>query len=94
MKVQTIIVLTAILVSALLPASLPYLALSNDDHAIGALDVCHSATPALSSGGEMPFLNECACNPVPATVVAFFATSTSLFSQTLFTFRNERPPIV
>ena len=93
MKAQTIILLITILVSAFLPASLPYLALTNVDQSIGALDVCHSSTPAISSGGEMPFLNERPCSVDPSSIIVFSPDSSPLFTQALFSLRNERPPI-
>lgn len=92
MKAQAIIILIAILLGALLPQSLPFLALHSDREAIGALDVCHSAAPALSSAGEMPYLGECPCKPVPPAFAVFSSIVTPVFTQSLFSTRNERPP--
>lgn len=93
MKVQAIIVLLAIMFSVLAPPSVPFLAMHGSEQAIGNLDVCHSGTPAISHGGEMPFLNECLGSLVPSSVFSAAPDITPLFIQALFTIRNERPPI-
>jgi hypothetical protein len=59
---------------------------------LGTLDVCHTATPALASNGEMPCMNECPCGHVPASPVAFAKQFDPLISEFLLITRNERPP--
>lgn len=61
--------------------------LERGEDAIGTLDVCHAAAPALSSGGEMPCAVEdlatghidsvVSCSPVD-TVVSYFFTPSCL----------------
>jgi hypothetical protein len=94
MKWQAFIVLLAIALSIVVPPSLPFLSDHSAMAAIGTLDVCHSATPALSSNGDMPCVNECACRHLP------FAQSKSAeilappCKPLLISFQDERPPKV
>lgn len=61
MKLPAIIILLAIALGILAPPSLPLMLTHDGQASIGVLDVCHSATPALSSNGEMPCVSECPC---------------------------------
>jgi hypothetical protein len=62
MKVKTIIVLTAIAFSVLSPLSL-HLVILHGQTSFEVFDVCHAATPAIASNGEVPCLNEAPCHP-------------------------------
>lgn len=61
MKWKSVLILLSIALSIVLPPSFPLLSDHGATAAIGTLDVCHSAMPALSSNGDMPCVNECAC---------------------------------
>jgi hypothetical protein len=61
MKWNAVLVLLAIAVGIIVPPSLPMIIAHGGQASIGVLDVCHSATPALSSNGEMPCVSECPC---------------------------------
>jgi hypothetical protein len=92
MKWQAIIVLLAIALTVLAPPSLP-LTVARGGHAeIGDLDVCHQATPALSSAGEMPCINSVPAVHRPASFVTLSASQKPFFLQSLFTFDREHPP--
>lgn len=92
MKWQALIVLTAIALSIAVPPSLPFLSDHGAVAAIGALDVCHSTTPALSSNGNMPCINECACRPLPLALNKVAEIENLPFKPSLIVFQDERPP--
>jgi hypothetical protein len=92
MRWQALIVLIAIIVSTVSPPSLPQTVAKEGKSMIGILNVCHSATTALSSNGDMPFLNECSCSQVPAFFVASSESPHSFLTQRLFPTLNEHPP--
>ncbi len=92
MKWRAIIVLAAIALSIVVPPSLPLL-ISGDAHAsIGTLDVCHSATPALSSNGDMPCMNEPACHPAVISLFTSITPENKPLKPQSITFQDERPP--
>ncbi len=92
MKWQAIIILAAIALSSVIPPSLPLLSYNGTQAAIGTLDVCHSAIPALSSSGEMPCVGECPCLPSPLSRTEVLHTSNPLGKPYLIPFQDERPP--
>lgn len=63
-----------------------------DGDMLSALDVCHSAAPALSSYGEMPCVHMTANGIIPVVFVTFQETACPLFSELILTTRNEQPP--
>jgi len=92
MRWQAIIVLLVVALAVIVPPSL-----SIDFHcdalpALGALDVCHSATPALSSNGDMPCLSAAPCQHITTQSITCASLRKPLFTQTLFSSDNERPP--
>jgi hypothetical protein len=92
MKWQAFIVLLAIALSVVLPPSLPFLSDHGAMAAIGTLDVCHSAMPALSANGDMPCVNECSCRPLPLAECKNAEVFTPPFKPLLIAFQDERPP--
>ncbi len=92
MKWQTVIVLLAIALSIVVPPSFP-LATANDERtSIGTLDVCHSATPALSSNGEMPVMTECPCRLLPSAFHDILDIMDPICKPVLIVFQDEIPP--
>ena len=91
MRWQTIIVLLAITLSIVIPASLPLIGRGGQT-AIGTLDVCHSATPALSSNGEMPCLNEYSSSPLPLALQEIIRVVSLLDTSAFIVLQDERPP--
>ena len=59
---------------------------------IGTLDVCHSATPALSSNGDMPCINECLHLPLPQGLIKISAVAVLRLKPFSIAFQDERPP--
>jgi hypothetical protein len=92
MKWQAVIVLLAITLSIVVPPSLPFLSGHGAMASIGTLDVCHSATPALSSNGDMPCVNECPCRPLPLAQNKVIIVPNSHLSPYFIAFQDERPP--
>jgi hypothetical protein len=92
MRWKAIIVLLAVALSIVVPPSLS-LTLADSRHPmIGTLDVCHSATPALSSNGDMPCMNEGAYHPLPLAQNQIVGIATPPFKPLLIAFQEERPP--
>jgi len=92
MRWRAIIVLLAIALGAVVPPSLALNSAHGGQAAIGTLDVCGSAAPALSANGEMPCVNECPCKQVPLSAVGQAGPVRHIFTQTLIPAQNDRPP--
>jgi hypothetical protein len=92
MKWQALIVLLAISLSIVVPSSLPFLSDHGAMAAIGTLDVCHSAIPALSSNGDMPCMSECPCRPLPLELYKIAVIVNPLFKPSALSFQDELPP--
>jgi len=92
MRMKAIIILLAIMLSIVLPPSLPYTISHEGQASIGILDVCHSTTPALSSNGDMPCINGCPCNPLPLALQDTMKIVPLLSKPFLISYQDERPP--
>jgi hypothetical protein len=94
MKSQAVIVLLAIALTIAIPPSFS-LTCGDAGHAmIGTLDICHSATPALSSSGSMPCIQQCPCNPLPLALQGTSQIVNLRFKPVITAFDDERPPKV
>ena len=92
MKRLAAIILLAIAVGIVIPPSLSLTIVHGGQKTIGALDVCHSSVPALSSNGEMPCMSICPGKQHPVLSVIYSTREKPLFTQTLFPLDNEHPP--
>ena len=92
MKLQAVIILLAIALSIVVPPSLPMLISQDAEASIGTLDVCHSATPALSSNGDMPCLHETTCRPAALALFAYLHPENNPLKPLFIAFQDERPP--
>ena len=92
MRWQSIIVLLAIALSVVAPPSLPLMAAQGGQAEIGTLDVCRSATPALSSNGDMPCIISCMNRPLPQGLSKVPAVAVPRFNPFCIAFQDERPP--
>jgi hypothetical protein len=92
MRWHAVIILLAIVLSIVVPPSLPLTMLRGGQAEIGTLDVCHSATPAISTNGDMPCMSECPCRPLPLLQNAVVAIEDPLFKPFFIAFQDERPP--
>lgn len=92
MRRLAVIILLAIAFSMVIP---PTISLTIDDGGkamIGALNVCSPATPALSSNGEMPCVNECRFDPFSPAGTEGLQISNSPLLSFFFASQDERPP--
>ncbi|HEX9138032.1 MAG TPA: hypothetical protein VF905_13995 [Nitrospirota bacterium] len=94
MKLHAVIVLLAIALSIVLPPSLPVLSAHGGQASIGVLDVCHSATPALSSGGEMPCVSERPCRLPSLEQSRIPVMINPSCKPVLIAYQKEQPPKV
>jgi len=93
MRSVTIILLVVLAFTVLAPMTLFTLTIVNDEGSFfGNLDVCHAATPALSSNGEMPCVNS-SSSKIPLYLSIMTSDSFHpLFTEVVFTAPNEQPP--
>jgi len=92
MRWNAIIVLLAIALSIVVPPVLPIMVAQGSQAELGTLDVCHSATPALSSNGDMPCINESMNWPLPQGLSKVSAVAAPCFKPFSIAFQDERPP--
>jgi hypothetical protein len=91
MKWQALIALLAIALSIIAPPSLPFLSDHGATTAIGALDICHSATAALSANGDMPCINEYYGHPSHLELYNIFEFY-FLLKLSEISYQDEHPP--
>jgi hypothetical protein len=94
MRLQAVMALLAIAFSIAVPPFLPLTIDHGWQAAIGTIDVCHTATPVLSSNGDMPCMNECPCNRLPLAQNKVPEIVNSPFRPFLIAFQDEHPPKV
>jgi hypothetical protein len=92
MKWQAVIILFAIAVSIAAPPSLSLTVVRDKQAAIGILDVCHSAVPALFSNGDMPSIGAFFFSPLPLEACTATESVVFSFKHLLIAFQNDRPP--
>ena len=92
MKWKAIIVLLAIAFTIAIPPSLQIVIDDDSAPLFITLNVCHSAAPALSSGGDMPCVHQSLCKNCPSLVVEFFRPSNQVSIPAPFSDRHYRPP--
>ena len=92
MRWKALIVLLAIALTIIVPPVLPNMVASGGLAEIGTLDVCHSATPTLSSDGDMFCITVGMNLPFPQGVVKVSAVATPRFKPFCIAFQDERPP--
>jgi hypothetical protein len=92
MKLKAVLVLLTLCYNIALPPSLVLISHSGGQAAIVTLDICHSATSALSSTGEMPCVNECTFTALPLQQNMTLELSTVTRKPFFIAFQDERPP--
>ena len=92
MRWQAVIVLTAIALSIVIPPTLILTGVHGVQTAIGTLDVCHSATPALSSNGNMPCLDVCSNHPLPLALQGVTQIAALQDKSVIIAVQDEHPP--
>ena len=93
MRPVTFILLVVLAFAVLGPVTVFTPVVMNDGHSfLGNLDVCHAATPALSSSGEMPCVTPVSCNNAPSLSVSFTGPVHTISVELILASRNEQPP--
>jgi hypothetical protein len=92
MKWQAFIVLLAIALSIVASPAFPFLSDHGAKVEIGTLDVCHSATPALFSNGEMPCVNVGVSLPLPLALNSITEIVNPPLHPFHIAFQDELPP--
>ncbi len=94
MKWNAFFILICITLGVMAPPMFPHI---NDHGAtaeIGTLDVCHAVTPALSSNGDMLWMNEYAGPHLLPADSRNADVTVLLFKSPLISSQDERPPEV
>jgi hypothetical protein len=92
MKWQVAVILFTIAVSIAVPPSRSINAIHDKQAEIGILDICHSATPALSSNGDMPGISAFFCRPLPLAAFIVSITIAPALKTRIIAFQEEHPP--
>ncbi len=92
MRRLALIVLLAIAFSMVIPPAVSLTMSDSGKAIIGTLNVCGPATPALSSNGEMPCMNECRFHPLSLAGTEVLQISNSPLLSFFFASQDERPP--
>ncbi len=92
MKSAAIIILLSLALGVMVPPALALTLAQDGIPCIGALDVCHSAAPALASGEKMPCVNESFSGQRPAVSVITFDRSDPSFVFIAILFPIDQPP--
>jgi hypothetical protein len=92
MKWQAAIILIAIVVSITVPPSLSFNVVHDKQAEIAILDICHSATPALSTNGDMPGINALFCRLFPLVACIISIQNAPSLKTSIIAFQDEHPP--
>jgi hypothetical protein len=92
MRFSSIIVLIALAFTVLAPPSFALTIHGYKAPVLGALDVCHSANPALSSNGDMPCVSESVSFPLPLALNKVVEIVPPPFHPFHIAFQEELPP--
>jgi hypothetical protein len=92
MRCQAIIILLAFALSIIIPQTLPIINTVGKYEEINTLDICHSATPAISSSRDMPCLNEFALSQPPVSQSVAAIIMVTPLKRALLVFQLEHPP--
>jgi hypothetical protein len=93
MKWVSVILLIVLTFTVLTPMTLFTFTIMNDEGSfLGNLDVCHAATPALSSNGEMPCVTASICIATPLLTESTNYSLQKDFLELILSSRNEQPP--
>ncbi|MEW6738855.1 MAG: hypothetical protein AB1325_02975 [Nitrospirota bacterium] len=95
MKIKSILVLIAIIVSIASPFH-PAVSYASDSNGtkIFTLDVCNASSPSLSVNADMPFVYECPCKHISLGFASFYEGLNPVFNTFLVVFQKEYPPEV
>jgi hypothetical protein len=92
MRWAALLVLLALLLGSFVPQPAEITVMRNGHLMIGTLDVCHSATPALSLNTDMSCVNTGACDQAPVSLIAHTNIPDPVFPHFFIPRQNDRPP--
>jgi len=92
MRFSAIIVLIALSLTVLAPPSFALTIHGDKAPVLGILDVCHTATPALSSNGEMPCVHVSVSLSLPLALNKVTEIVNPPFHPFHIAFQDELPP--
>jgi hypothetical protein len=93
MKQVTCVLLVVIAFTVFVPMTLFTLTIVNNGGSfLGNLDVCHSASPALSLNGEMPCVTASICITAPLLSESVNDSLHNVILELILSSRNEQPP--
>jgi hypothetical protein len=93
MRPVTCILFIVIAFTVLAPVTVFAPLIMNDGRSyLGNLNVCHAATPAFSSSGEMPCVTPVSSSNAPNLSVSFTAPVHNIDVEFMLTSRSGRPP--
>ncbi len=90
MRSVAIVILLALVCTALYPAPVVYPSAGDGTIAFRMLDVCHSSQGAIHQ--DLPFILECSCAPCSLGLVGLHVVLSDPSSPLLFASQDERPP--
>ncbi len=92
MKTGSILVLLALVITAILPPVTILDVTNNDQLSIFALDVCTPLNSAAATNADMPSLHECMCSLAPSALISFYIALNPVFNPFIIIFPEDRPP--
>ncbi len=92
MKRLAVILLIVLAFGVCVPPSFSIILADRGSAAIGTLDVCHSAMPALASDGDMPCLSSSPFLPHRTMTAKSQCIQNTFFNPLLLVLLDERPP--
>src|ERR1700690_475881 len=93
MKLNSLLILTALIVSSLSPLTGPISLTSTDQvKYFVSLDVCHASGAATSVNADAPSLPERPFTQVPVEFTELIKTNKVSYSPSLFSIQIDRPP--
>lgn len=92
MKTGSILVLLALVITAIIPPVTILDVTNNDQPSIFALDVCTPLNSAAAANVDMPSLHECMCSLAPSASTSFYIALNPVFNPFIIVFPEDRPP--
>ena len=94
MKTGSMLVLLALVITAIIPPVTMLDVTNNSQPSIFALDVCTPLNSAATANADMPSLHECMCSLAPLPLISSYTELNPLFNPFITAFQEERPPRV
>ncbi len=92
MRWLAVVLLIVIAFAVVIPPSFYMTTRGSFTAEIGTMDICHSATPALASDGEMPMMCGCPCTPAPPALIGDYRFVKTSFHTPVLIREDVQPP--